>query len=142
MKALLHPGISGFEQTLISTLLAGDDSILAGLRGQFAQARLVERELTGAGFFLKFAVRPEATPVEPPDITIDDVLFDLEGLEHGGGAIAHVRDGYLDLIEAYLNAEPWPANPTPRRIYYDTGDPRDLALLGKVWRDRRGKVAP
>jgi hypothetical protein len=142
MKVLLHPGLSGIEQSLISMLLAGDDSILAGLRAQFAEARLVERELTGSGFFLKFAVRSGATQVEPPDITIDDVLFDLEGLEHGGGAIAHVSDGYLDLIEAYLKAESWPANPTPMRIYYDTGDPRDLALLGKVWRDRRGKVAP
>ena len=64
---------------------------MAGLRNQFAGARLVEREMTGWGFFLKFAVQPGATPIEPPDVTIDDGLFDLEGLEHGGSVIAHVR---------------------------------------------------
>ena len=65
---------------------------------------------------------------------MDDVLFELEGLEHGGGAIAHVRGGYLNRIEAYLHVESWPKNPRLTRVHCDTGDVRDLPMLGKVWR--------
>jgi hypothetical protein len=133
---LTFPRKGDVESALIQALLAGDDSILACLREQLDVATLVERDLTGSGFFLKFAVPTTALPADPANVVIDDVLFELEGLEHGGGAIAHDHGGYLNLIEAYLNAETWPTTPVLRRVYYDTGDTRNLDLLRKVWRDQ------
>ena len=136
MSILTFPGTGGVENDLIAALFAGDDPLLSGLRQQYAVAKLIDRDLTVSGFFLKFDVGSAVSPVEPTDVVVDDVLFELEGLEHGGGAIAHVHNGYLDLVEAYLHAGHWPKAPRLVRVYYDTGAVRDLELLGKVWRKR------
>jgi hypothetical protein len=142
MRVLTFPGTGGVENVLIEALFAGNDPILDCLREQFEAARLVDRDLTGSGFFLKFEIPAHVRPTDPKDLVVDDVLFDLDGLEHGGCAIAHVRGGYLDLVEAYLNAGAWPKTPHLIRVYYDTGEPRDLELLGKVWRKQSEYRAP
>jgi hypothetical protein len=133
MRILTFPETGGVESELIRALLAGDHPLLAALRNQYEIAKLVDRELTGSGFYLTFAVDAPAHRLELPDVAIDDVQFELEGLERGGGAIAHVTNGYLHIVEAYLSAEAWPRTPRLRRVYYDTGDQRDLALLSRVW---------
>ncbi len=61
------------------------------------------------------------------------MYFDLEGIEHGGGAILFVDDGHVSMLEAYLNAdERWPKEPHLTRVYYDS-DPRDMEALRKNW---------
>ena len=142
MRVELNPKVDETEQALLSALLSGDDSILAGLRQQLAVAVPVKRELSGVGVFLTFSLPSDVQLVEPPNLTIDDVVFDLRDREHGGGAILFVRDGRLNMLEAYLDAEEWPETAQLTGIRYDTGDQRNLAILGKVWREPRSKIAP
>ena len=110
--------INRLERQLLDALLEGDDELLESLREQLKQAVIVNRELTGVGFFLNFSVPKPAPKVKPDRIIIGDVIFDLAGLEHGGGAILFTKNGYISQLEGYLNAEEWPDEPQLTRVYY------------------------
>ena len=43
-----------------------------------------------------------------PLFCLDDVLADVEGLNHGAGFVLYVRNGVMDLLEGYCYDEPWP----------------------------------
>lgn len=129
--------INDLEQKLINALLEGDDQLLESLRAQMKQAVPVNRELTGVGFFLDFSVPDSVPPVKPGRIIINDVIFDLAGLQYGGGAILFTNGGRISQLEGYLNGEEWPDEPRVTRIYYDT-NPRDLMLLRKAWESGKG----
>jgi hypothetical protein len=129
MKKEISPEINEIERRLLDALLDGDDPILNSLRIQLAEAKIESRELSGSGFFLNFPIPNSVPKVEPGGIIIGDVYFDLEGIENGGGAIIFVKNGYLSMLEAYLNSdENWPDQPHLSRLSYDS-NPRDLAGL-------------
>ena len=89
-------GLDEFEREVLDKLLAGDHPALAILRQQSAQARLVERELTGVGFYCEFEVAPNA-PALSRDFQIGDVQANVEGLARGAGFVLFVREGRISL---------------------------------------------
>lgn len=124
--------VNDLERELLETLLTGDDSFLQSLRSQLEQSVIENMVLTGSGFFVYFSVPTSVPRVSTGRILVDDVHFDLDGLEHGGEVILFVDDGYIHIFEGYLHAEDWPDEPKLTRVYYDT-DPRDFRLLRKAW---------
>jgi hypothetical protein len=137
MKKEISPKMSEIERKLLDALLEGDDPILDSLRAQLADSKIESRELPGSGFFLNFKIPDSAPKIKPDRIIIGDVYFDLEGVQHGGGAIIFIENGYLSMLEAYLNGdEKWPVQPRLSRLFYDS-NPRDLAasIMGgkKTW---------
>ena len=147
MRVVLNPTITRFEKALLDALLDGPLDILGLLRAQVRTARTVSRELSGVGFFLNFEV-PAAIPrVMPPNFEISDVYFDLEGAEHGGGAILFVREGVITMLEAYAHAENWPDDTGDFMIRYFDGAVRSMAkveaeILSRSRPDRRGTPGP
>jgi hypothetical protein len=127
MKKEISPKMSEIERKLLDTLLEGDDPILDSLRAQLAESKIESRELSGSKFFLNFEIPDSVPKINPERIIIGDVYFDLEGVQHGGGAIIFIENGYLSMLEAYLNGdEEWPDQPRLSRVFYDS-NPRDLA---------------
>src|SRR5262245_42269279 len=92
----------------MDALLAGEHPILEQLRVQYRAASPVTRELSGAGFFLEFEVPSHVPRVAPPNFELGDLAFELEGLEHEGGAILFVRDGVIRTLEGYSFENSWP----------------------------------
>lgn len=100
-------GLTPLEQAALDKLLAGDHPLLAALRRQASDARLVTRELTGVGFYCRFQVPPDSPRVER-DVVIADVYAEIEGLAHGAGFALFVRDGRIQFLEGFTYDEPWP----------------------------------
>jgi hypothetical protein len=141
MKKEISPKINELERKLLSALLIGDDAVLLALRDQLSKSEIESRELSGVGFFLHFSVPQSVPRIGSGRIIVGDVYFDLEGIEHGGGAILFVDEGHLSMLEAYLNGdEKWPTEPSLTRIYYDS-DPRDLEALRKNWATQQSAPA-
>jgi hypothetical protein len=124
--------MNGLEDKLLTKLLDGDDPFLASLRRQVEEATIVRRELTGVGFFVDFSVPDSVPRISSGRILVDDVRFDLEGLDHGGGVILFVDDGRISQFEGYLYGEDWPEAARLKSSTYDT-EPRDFTLLRKAW---------
>lgn len=124
--------INALEKELIDTLLAGDDPFLESLRSQLEQSVIENLVLNGSGFFVYFSVPTSVPRVSSGRVLVDDVRFDLDGLEHGGEVILFVDDGHIHIFEGYLHAEDWPDEPKLTKVFYDT-DPRDFKLLRKAW---------
>jgi hypothetical protein len=101
------PGLNDLEQAVLNMLLKGDHPVLAILRQQTRQARLLKREQTGVGFFCDFTVDGEV-PTAPFHCEIGDVNAKLEGLTHGAGFVLFVREGRIAMLEGYTYDEPWP----------------------------------
>ena len=134
LRVVPNPRLNDLEHALLTQLLAGDDRLLELLRAQLQVAVPTTRRLSGVGFFLDFAVPEDTALVDPPAFTISDIHFDLENLEGPAGSILFVRDGALSMLEgfSYLGST-WPDEPRLGRIYYVTGESRDLAKLKEGW---------
>ena len=129
MDVVHNPSLTEFDRKLAEALLAGSLDFLAKLRVQFESARTVSRTLSGAGFFLSFAVPETAGRVFPPNFELSDVFFEAEGLAHGGGSVLFVRDGVITTLEAYSHVDDWPDEITAFTIRYFDGDQRDMSAL-------------
>jgi hypothetical protein len=119
-------GLSELEQAVLDKLLSGDHPTLAALRLQADRARLVERELTGHGFFCDFEVEPEAPRVDG-DFHIADVWADLSNLAYGAAFVLFIRSGRLEFLEGATFGEPWPEEVHDFKLHYDR-EPRNLKL--------------
>lgn len=129
MKREPSPPLAEFEEALLDALLAGDHPVLATLREQRAGAACVSRELSGVGFFLEFSVPDAVALVAPEKFVLGDVLFNLQGPDHGGGAILFVRGGKVEMLEAYCFEDDWPSEISRFSISYDGGPQRDVARI-------------
>ena len=129
MRVVENPRMNAFEEALLKALLDGELEALRALRAQARSARVVSRELSGAGFFLNFEVPPTERRVEPPNFEITDVYFDLKGTECGGGSVLFVRDGKMKILEAFSHGSGWPDEPTEFKLFYFDGEKRNLAKV-------------
>ncbi|MBS1910946.1 MAG: hypothetical protein JST22_03075 [Bacteroidetes bacterium] len=115
-------------------LLEGDEPAIATLRQQLDACRVESRELTGAGFYVKFAVPNFAPRISGnKSFNFGDVSADIDGLASGAGFVLFVKDGALDMLEGYSYDEPWPTEIKNFRLSYTTGIARDWQSLRKKW---------
>jgi hypothetical protein len=97
------------ERDVLEKLLHGDHPVLETLRVQLTVATVAHREDSGAGFELTFALPASATPVDQrPDLLIDDVVADIEGMMTSARFALSIRQGRLATLEAFSRDEPWP----------------------------------
>jgi hypothetical protein len=139
-----------FERQVLDALLAGDDPYLTALRDQLSAAQVERRTTTDEGFFLDLTV-PGEVAAEIPNLMIDDVGFQVHGLEEPTYCVLWVRSGRLDQLECYGGHDHWPEFPVVEHIFYleaiqastDTWKmvptaQRHLPSLLKRWRLARG----
>ena len=136
---MINYKLTPLESEVLRWLLDGEDSILAALREQFASASVLSRDLTGHGFYLRFAVPTSVTKLHEkfrvkPDFYFGDVKVSIDSLEHDAGFLLWVKDGILDLLEGYTYDEIWPASVESFELQYITGDSRDLNGLRHQWK--------
>jgi hypothetical protein len=102
-------GLTALEAAVVQKLLAGDHPFLIALRTQAASAEVRDREMTGVGFYTALRVQPVPVIAGSGEYELEDVLAELEGLDHGAGFILYVRNGVMDLLEGFSYDEPWPS---------------------------------
>ena len=92
---------------LMPRLIAGDHPALVALREQLNHARISEVEMTGVGFYARFAVPPDAPLASPANLTGGGAKIELSGVKHGAGCVLFVRKGRLTTLEGYTYDDPW-----------------------------------
>jgi hypothetical protein len=96
---------------LMPLLLVAENATCAALRQQYACAEIRDVELTGHGFFVNFAIPPDAPRTEPSDIAGGGANIQIEGVEHGAGCVLFVRGGVIAFLEGFVYAGEWPEHP-------------------------------
>ncbi|HEU5012366.1 MAG TPA: hypothetical protein VFT66_07470 [Roseiflexaceae bacterium] len=132
------------DRTLIDALLAGEDTMLQALRGQYAKAVISRHDFTGVGFFTHFTVGPDVPRINPHNFDIGDISLDIVGVDSGVMANLAIREGVIDYLEVITYADDWPENPVLRSISYQSYKPgapsifmplqtRNLDVVRKAW---------
>ena len=135
---LLMSTYTNLEQAVLTFLLDGTDPVLGALRKQFAAAKIIQREYTGVGFFLSFAIPDIQSlinnlyPVKT-DFCFGDVGASIPGLEGGASFVLWVKSGYLHSLEAYTYAELWPTHIDAFSLFYLSGHQRQIDVLQQAW---------
>jgi hypothetical protein len=93
---------------LMPRLLAGEHPALVALREQLNSATISEVEMTGCGFYARFAVAADAPLASPPRLTGGSAKIELSDAKHGAGCVLFVRDGRLSTLEGYTYDDDWP----------------------------------
>jgi len=127
--------LTKFESDVLGLLLEGDSEVLQALISQIEQSG-IERELTGAGFYVHFTVDPKCPRVSAKQFRIGDVTADIAGLKYGAGFVLFVDDGKVMQLEGYSYEEPWPARIENYKLKY-VKEPRDLPFDSKNDRTKR-----
>ena len=127
-----------FETQVIGLLLKGEDPVLHAIRAQYQQVTKINRELTGYGFYLHFYLPPNIArlykhlPIKP-SFSFGDVEAVISSLENGVGFLLWVKDGLIDMLEAYTYDEAWPESITEYELKYISGENLDWNYLHKQW---------
>jgi hypothetical protein len=102
--------VSTLEMSVLRKLVGGDLPGFAELRRQLESADVVSREMTGAGFYTRFALPSDAVPapLRSGVVRFGDVEARVPGLAHGAGFLVYIEDGKLQMLEGYTYDEPWP----------------------------------
>jgi len=86
-------------------------------REQLAVATVARRVTTDEGYFLDLQVPPQVASTVP-NLMIDDVAFNVFGLDALTYCVLWVRSGRLDQLECYGAHDHWPEFPIIERIRY------------------------
>lgn len=106
--------LSGLERAVIEALLSRDEHGYDMLRQQLKACRVLDRTMTGVGFYAALEVPPEASAA-PADVGSplghgrdfrDDVHADIEGLRYGAGFVLWLADGRLEASRASPTTNP------------------------------------
>jgi hypothetical protein len=98
--------LTDLEMAVIRRILEEHERGFEELREQFKQAAVVERHVTGVGFYTRFAV-PEVAPRSAASSPVGNVSAQIEGLRHGAGFTLWLKNGRLTQLEGYSYDEPW-----------------------------------
>jgi len=98
------------ELAVLKKLFDGNQSALIALGRQVDVARVVSRQVTGAGFFTTFTVPSDVASAHVRDVKIrfGDVEAKIAGLRYGAGFLVYIESGRLQMLEGYSYDEPWP----------------------------------
>jgi hypothetical protein len=107
------------ERQAMEYLLRGDHPWLALLRDQLRSAAVVNRDLTGVGFFTEFIVPDAVVRISPARrLVIADVYAAVFGLPSPAGFILFVENGALSTLECFIHDDAWPEGARVDRMYY------------------------
>lgn len=125
-----------FENGLMNMLLAGEDNILLGLRGQYDKCTVKARRFTGVGFYTDFKVNRVHEPVAGgKSFYIGDVDGAVDGNKGTLGFVLFIKDGFISSLEGYANLlDVWPEEYSNIELTYDTGANRDITSLSVKWK--------
>jgi hypothetical protein len=102
-------GLTKLEKAVLEMLVEGKAETFQLLRKQYLAGHVVERHLTGVGFWTYFSIPDEVAKLPGnPSFRFGDVSADIKGLQNGAGFLLLVKHGYIHMLEGYSFGEPWP----------------------------------
>lgn len=112
--------LTPLEQAVLVKLLSGESERDGILHKQIFALRVIEREMTGVGFFTRFSM-PDDVPKLPDAATFQfgDVAAEINGLERSAGFLLFVKQGAVYMLEGYTYGEPRPQDIHGFHLYYD-----------------------
>src|SRR5580693_5685487 len=112
MRAKNMLPLNSLEKAVLNELLAGEHSVLVTLREQLKVLSVLERTMTGSGFFTRFflPLPVPSLPLRFEKLRFGDVKAKMPELEYGAGFLLFLEKGYLDMLEGFSYEEPWPEN--------------------------------
>lgn len=128
----MNSKLNSLERAVLDKLLFGDLPLLAQLRSQLEKCGVEHREFTGYGFYVTLSVPDYVPRVEATDFKLGDVFGKAEGTPSEVGFLLYIKDGILDLLEAYSYDEPWSPTATKFKLKYDNGEDRDWKSIEKI----------
>jgi hypothetical protein len=125
----LHP----LEKAVLEKICTGDHPVQNILREQIKVMSVLERRMTGVGFFTKFFLPSTAPSVPIVPMKIESAIFGDVGakipeLHSGAGFLLFLKSGYLYQLEGYSYEESWPENINSFELFYF--EPERAKLLG------------
>lgn len=115
-------------EQVINMLLEGENDILSQLREQFENALVISEEDSEAGFFINFKVKETVNQSKLDTFHIGDVFGNYEDVKYAVGFILFVENGYISMLEGYVNAlDKWPKNDIAINLVY-FNMPRDIVF--------------
>lgn len=87
---------------VIEMLLQGDSEILKKLKKQYQIAKKTE-ELSDVGFYINFELNDEKYLIDNKSFHIGDVYGSVKDQYAAVGFILFVKDGKIQMLEAYTN---------------------------------------
>jgi hypothetical protein len=116
----LEPLEDEFLSAGVDATPEGVRRILAVLRDQFASSKIVSREFSGAGFFTRLSVLPEAPRLPAARLVFGNVHVDSPELEVGAGSILFIEEGALSMLETFTYTDEMWAVPVSFTIRHPT----------------------
>ena len=110
--------LEDFEKQVMTALLAGDDPLLAALRGQYAAATVRDREINSTGFVTRFDVPATVPPIERKLLHLDDLQVELEGAKTPVDTALNVHNGHLRSLECFVYEGSFPQEPAIQAAWY------------------------
>jgi hypothetical protein len=94
-------GFTALEHAVLRSIFSETPELAATLDQQLEQAKVTERQNSGAGFFTTIAVCENAPRLESTRYLGRQTHASVDGLEHGLGFVLFLEDGRLHLLEGY-----------------------------------------
>jgi hypothetical protein len=129
---------AALEKAVLEKLLNGKSETFQILFRQYQASRVINREMTGVGFFTYFSVPRDIPPLPgTPSFSFGDVHAKLTGLKEGAGFLLTVNKGYLYDLEGYSYEEPWPQSFELIRLFYSEDGNRNEEKVIESFHARR-----
>jgi hypothetical protein len=123
--------LTPLESAVLEWLFTGEHAVLVSLLAQARKAKVVSREMSGAGFYTNLEIPADVpdAPVRPGVIQFGDVAAQIDGTSRGAGFIIWIRERRLAVLEGYTFEESWPEKVKGFHLSYAKPD-RNEALAG------------
>lgn len=122
--------LNPLEKAVLEKIITGNHPVQVILREQLKGISVLERRMTGVGFFTSFIL---SNAVPPVPMTKENAIFGDVGakipeLKSGAGFLLFLKSGYLFQLEGYTYEEDWPETINSFELFYF--DPQRKKLLG------------
>ena len=119
------------EKAVLEKMLIGNNRVFEVIKEQLASATVSKRELTGSGFFTRFALRASTKKLpKKSKFMIADVSAKIPRLKNGADFILWIENGVILSLEGFTYDEAWPKEITSFELAFLSERPPGS---GKLW---------
>jgi hypothetical protein len=113
--------LSPTETRIIRSIIVENFGAASPLLTQLPRLRFASRHMTGKGFFIQFALRPEAPRAKNANRAVStDIQTDLPAPRDIVGFTLFIDDGVMTSFEGYLfGGASWPSEPMETWLILD-----------------------
>ena len=120
MLMYLNNKFLSLEKEAMEMLIESDPENSVTLKGQFSKAAIIERRLTGSGFFTKNYIPNNVQKINRKEEgPLRSAYAKISGLEIGVGFLLFIENGVIDTLEcSEYDSIDFPESITEYRLYH------------------------